>query len=64
VIDGETGVLVNGGEPARFAEAIRETDLAAFQPAAARRNAERFSAQRFRAELVTEVERAIADGRA
>jgi glycosyltransferase involved in cell wall biosynthesis len=61
VVDGETGVLVSGGDPADFAEAIRESDLAAFQPAAARRNAERFSPQRFRTELVAEVERAVAE---
>jgi glycosyltransferase involved in cell wall biosynthesis len=60
VIDGETGVLVAGGKPTHFAEAIRTTDLAAFRPQAARRNAESFSIERFRTELVTEVERVLA----
>jgi glycosyltransferase involved in cell wall biosynthesis len=60
VIDGQTGVLVSGGEPGDFAEAIRDTDLAAFRPDAARSNAESFSVERFRAGFVTEVERGLA----
>jgi glycosyltransferase involved in cell wall biosynthesis len=59
VIDGETGLLVSGGEPRDFAAAIREGTRAGFRPGAARRNAESFSVERFRAGLVTEVERTL-----
>jgi glycosyltransferase involved in cell wall biosynthesis len=54
VIDGETGVLVSAEEPGALAEAMREVEFERFDPAQARRNAERFSAQRFRRELRAE----------
>jgi glycosyltransferase involved in cell wall biosynthesis len=56
VADGETGVLVENGTAAEFAEAMREVDFNRFDPAAARASAERFAPQRFRARLVELVE--------
>jgi glycosyltransferase involved in cell wall biosynthesis len=58
VVDGETGVLVDN--PGDFAEAMREVDFTGFDPAAARRNAERFAPQLFRSRLRELVDRAIA----
>jgi glycosyltransferase involved in cell wall biosynthesis len=52
VADGVTGTLVSGGSPEDFAEAMREVDFARFDPLAARANAERFSAGRFRDRLL------------
>jgi glycosyltransferase involved in cell wall biosynthesis len=51
VVDGVTGTLVEDGSPERFAEAMREVDFSRFDPSAARANAERFSATRFRERL-------------
>jgi glycosyltransferase involved in cell wall biosynthesis len=51
VVDGETGVLVDGEDAASLAEALREEDFTRFDPAAIRRNAERFSAASFRQRL-------------
>jgi glycosyltransferase involved in cell wall biosynthesis len=42
VADGVTGVLVDEASPRAFAEAMSDVDWAAFDPAAARANAERF----------------------
>jgi glycosyltransferase involved in cell wall biosynthesis len=55
VISGETGVLVPQDDVNALAEAIRYTDFDRFSPAAARSNAERFSVNRFRAQLHAEV---------
>jgi glycosyltransferase involved in cell wall biosynthesis len=53
VIQGATGVLVDETDGARgLAEAMRKVDFAAFDPAEAARNAQRFSASRFRSSLV------------
>jgi glycosyltransferase involved in cell wall biosynthesis len=60
VIDGETGVLVSPPTADTFAEALREVDFGGFSPERIRRNAERFSAARFKQELVREVERLVA----
>jgi glycosyltransferase involved in cell wall biosynthesis len=51
VIAGETGVLVDHGDLAAFAEAMRDVDFTRFSPAVARRNAERFAPERFRSRL-------------
>jgi glycosyltransferase involved in cell wall biosynthesis len=55
VVDGVTGILVEEPSPRAFAEAMTEVDWAAFDPAAARANAERFDvpvfAQSLRAAL-------------
>lgn len=56
VIDGETGLLVEGEGAADLAEALRE-DLARFDPEAIRRNADRFSAASFRQRLSSLVKR-------
>jgi glycosyltransferase involved in cell wall biosynthesis len=61
VIAGSTGVLVEGGRAEDFAEAMREVDFDRFDPAAARANAERFSAARFREQLAAIVERTAAE---
>jgi glycosyltransferase involved in cell wall biosynthesis len=55
VVDGVTGTLVAGGAAEDFAEAMREVDFTRFDPEAARRNAERFSAGRFRERLLAAV---------
>jgi glycosyltransferase involved in cell wall biosynthesis len=62
VIDGRTGVLVEGSDPRSFASAMREIDFRAFSPAAARANAESFAAARFRAAMRDAVARAHAEG--
>lgn len=51
VIPGETGVLVPEDDVDAFAEVFRYTDFSRFSPVAARRNAERFSVERFQNEL-------------
>ena len=62
VRDGETGVLTAGHGPADLAESMREVDFDSFDPAAARDNAQRFSAARFRAELKRVVDHAAEGG--
>lgn len=56
VIDGETGILVQDGTSGAFAAALRRVASMSFDPAAARRNAERFSTPRFKQELQTIIE--------
>ncbi len=51
VIDGETGVLVGDESAAGLGEALRDTDFGSFDPSVIRANAERFSAESFRARL-------------
>jgi glycosyltransferase involved in cell wall biosynthesis len=60
VIDGRTGVLVDGADPGSFAAAMREVDFRAFSPAAARANAELFAVARFRDAMRDAVARARA----
>jgi glycosyltransferase involved in cell wall biosynthesis len=60
VVDGVTGTLVAGGNPADFAEAMREVAFERFDPAAARENAERFNAATFRRRLQALVHEASA----
>jgi glycosyltransferase involved in cell wall biosynthesis len=57
VIEGETGVLVPGGDPQRFAEALAGVDFAAFSADRMRENAERFSAARFAERFMDEIAR-------
>jgi glycosyltransferase involved in cell wall biosynthesis len=57
VIDGETGVLVSPGTPEAFAEVIRSVDFGSFSAEKIRRNAERFSTERFKTEFEREVAR-------
>jgi glycosyltransferase involved in cell wall biosynthesis len=59
---GETGVLVEGGTAEELAEAMREVDFTRFDPAAARANAERFAADRFRERLRELVDREARGG--
>jgi len=65
VVDGETGVLVEGTAADTWAEAIRRvrTGLdagSAFQPAAIRRHAERFSRDRFLTAMAAEIDALVA----
>lgn len=57
VIDGETGVLVDGEDAAALAAALRDTDFTRFDPATIRANAERFSAANFRQRFKSLVDR-------
>ena len=57
VVDGETGLLVQESTPDAFAEAIDTIHVRPLDAAAARRQALRFSRERFRAGLATEVAR-------
>jgi glycosyltransferase involved in cell wall biosynthesis len=56
VLDGHTGLLAALDDPDSFAHAIRELDELAFDPAAAVRNAERFSVAEFRRRLSAHVD--------
>jgi glycosyltransferase involved in cell wall biosynthesis len=58
VVDGRTGVLVDDATPEGIAAAMRDVDFTRFDPAAARANAERFAAGRFRERLRRLVEEA------
>ena len=60
VVEGETGVLWEGG-PAELAAAVREFDTGAVDPQACVENANRFSAEKFRTEFPREVARAVAE---
>ncbi len=51
VVDGETGLLVDGESAADLAEAIRGVDFGRFDPVAIRSHAQRFSPTAFRAGL-------------
>ncbi len=57
VVDGETGLLVDGESAAELAEAIRDTDFSHFDSAAIRSHAQRFSPASFRAGLQAIVSR-------
>lgn len=61
ILDGETGVLVEPGSVAAFAEALREVDFARFDRARIRANAERFSVAAFQEKLLAEVARLCSD---
>lgn len=60
VRDGETGILVPPGSPDALAEVLRDVDFDRFDPAAAIRNAQRFSPGRFRDAFLREVHAATA----
>ncbi len=51
VVDGRTGVLVDGEDAAALAAPLREEDFSRFDGAAIRANAERFSSASFRAKF-------------
>jgi glycosyltransferase involved in cell wall biosynthesis len=61
VIDGETGVHFHEQTPEALVAAVRRLESISFDPNRIRRHAERFSAQRFRAEFTGMVERAYAE---
>jgi glycosyltransferase involved in cell wall biosynthesis len=52
VVNGVTGVLVEHGDTAEFAEAIRETDFNRFDGEAIAAHAQQFSAERFRERIL------------
>ena len=56
MIDGETGVLVRGGDIDGLARAIVETDFEAFDPARISAHAGKFSKPVFQAHFQAEVE--------
>ena len=60
VIDGETGRFWSGG-PDDLARAVLEFDDAAIDPAACRAQAERFSRERFRENMIDEVRAAVTE---
>jgi len=62
VIDGETGVLVPDSDPARWADALNRLDALAITPAAARRQAERFSRDVCLAHLKQVIDETVAAG--
>ncbi|HET6998412.1 MAG TPA: glycosyltransferase [Solirubrobacterales bacterium] len=57
VVDGETGVLVDGEDAAALAEPLYDLDFGRFDPEAIRANANRFSATSFRANFTALVDR-------
>ncbi len=59
IIDGETGVLFAEQTVQSLIDAVRRCETAQFSPAACRRNAERFSLDRFRRELMNFVRNQI-----
>jgi glycosyltransferase involved in cell wall biosynthesis len=60
VMDGITGVLVAPEDPGALAEALRETDFAAFDSAIAVANAQQFSTQAFQRRMREIVAAAVA----
>ena len=61
VIDGRTGVLVDGEDPAALAEPLRDEDFGRFDPEAIRAHAQGFSAAAFRDRFKTLVERYVKE---
>jgi glycosyltransferase involved in cell wall biosynthesis len=64
VVDGSTGVLFEEQTVDALAEAMLRADRIAFDPATCRRNAERFGAGVFRAQLGAAIERQLQAARA
>ena len=62
VIDGKTGSLATLDDPDSFAAAMRAVDSLDFDPEAARRNAQRFSVEAFRARLSAAIEKIASSG--
>jgi glycosyltransferase involved in cell wall biosynthesis len=60
VIDGQTGVLVEDAGAEAFAEGLRRVEIGRFAPEAIRRNAERFSRERFMTDFRAAIDEAIA----
>jgi glycosyltransferase involved in cell wall biosynthesis len=63
VLPGRTGVLVTGAGPQALAEALRQAADAGFDAAAIRRHAERFSRERFAAEITAVIEQSLSGPR-
>ncbi|MET0400285.1 MAG: glycosyltransferase [Longimicrobiaceae bacterium] len=64
VVDGSTGVLFEEQTVDALADAMLRADAIAFEPATCRRNAERFGADVFRAQLGAAIERQLQAARA
>jgi glycosyltransferase involved in cell wall biosynthesis len=61
VVDGRTGVLVDGEDAAALAEPLRDEEIERFDPVAIRAHAQRFGAAPFRERLATLVGRYAAE---
>jgi glycosyltransferase involved in cell wall biosynthesis len=61
VVDGETGVLVDGEDAAALAEPLHDLDFARFDPRTIRANADRFSATNFRLQFKALVDRCTTE---
>jgi glycosyltransferase involved in cell wall biosynthesis len=61
ILDGETGLLVDGDDAASLAEPLRNEDFGRFDPSAIKAHAERFSANSFRNAFKTLVDRYAAE---
>ena len=59
VLPGRTGVLVTGAGPQALAEGLRQAVDARFDAAAIRHHAERFSRERFAAEITAVIEQSL-----
>jgi glycosyltransferase involved in cell wall biosynthesis len=63
VIDGETGILVDAADPESFGDALAALDRLTFEPAAIRRQAERFNRRRFAEQIAAAVRDAVTESR-
>jgi glycosyltransferase involved in cell wall biosynthesis len=63
VQDGATGIFFESQTVASLAEAMLRFERMSFDPAACRRNAERFDASLFRTRMVSAVERQVEQAR-
>jgi glycosyltransferase involved in cell wall biosynthesis len=64
VVQGETGVLVDGQTPEALADALRSVDFDAFDSVALRGHAQQFSRERFQREMRRHVDRVVGHARA
>jgi glycosyltransferase involved in cell wall biosynthesis len=60
IIDGETGILVDTADSEAFGDALAALDRLTFEPAAIRRQAERFNRQRFAEQIDAAVQETLA----
>ena len=63
ILDGETGVLFSEQTVESLTSAVHRFETAQFSPATCRRNAERFSVERFKRELMNFIEQRFVEPR-